>query len=272
MSETKLDLQRLGHGWWGRTGKSQLDLHTIIDEPLQSSQGTDHENPGSKTGPHTSETKVLSGRANSGALGLVHVGDDGVGGMRHNGAEDTSNVTSGKGDHQLLALGAISTRLGHNIGVQSLDGLLEAGELHHGVRNLTSPQGHKRLVESIDAFSSIDLRGSSTEGGGEGAGGRSLHPNLAALHGRQSNVSEELSAGRRDQVQASSPEESILLSHHVTISALEHLVESKLAETLSGVSNEGGSPAKEETLGTGISHGDLEAITERLVILLVHLK
>ena len=39
-------------------------LDGIIDEPLQCGESTDHDDPGSKTGPHSGESKIPSGRSN----------------------------------------------------------------------------------------------------------------------------------------------------------------------------------------------------------------
>ena len=192
--------------------------------------------------------------------------------MGHNGAEDTGDVTSGESDQQLLALGALSSGLGHNILVKSLDSLLEAGELHHGVRDLATPQRSQGLVESVDALSGVDLGSSLAQGGGEGAGGRCLHTNLHALHGGQGNVGEELSAGRGGQVQRGTVQVGVLLTHSVTVDVLEHLVEAELAETLGRVADGGGSPAKEEASDASIGDGDLKSISKRLVVFLVHLK
>merc|ERR1719297_639512 len=101
LSRCHLGLEGGGHlrGRW--TGKTQLDLNTIIDEPLKSSQGSNHDNPGAETLPESTKTKGLHGSANACAWSLVEVGHQGVGGVGHDGAEDTSNVASGEGDNQL---------------------------------------------------------------------------------------------------------------------------------------------------------------------------
>merc|ERR1712080_295664 len=90
-------LQGVGHYWWRWTRNSQTNLNTIVNKPLQGGKSTNHDNPGSETCPHSFETKSLGGIANGRALGFVHVGDDSVGRVRHNGAKHSSNVTSGKG-------------------------------------------------------------------------------------------------------------------------------------------------------------------------------
>ena len=116
--------------------------------------------------------------SNAGSLSLVHVADDGVGWVRHDGAEDSRDVAGSEGDHQLLRLAAVSTGLGHHVLVDGLHGPLEAGELHHGVRDLSAPQWDQGLVESVNSLRILDDGESRPESGWEGAGGRSLHSNL----------------------------------------------------------------------------------------------
>lgn len=59
-----------------------------------------------------------------------------------------TDVTSNKGDHQLFRLAALTARLGDNMLVKQLYSSLEAGELHHGVGDLSHPQRHHPLVEA----------------------------------------------------------------------------------------------------------------------------
>jgi len=91
--------------------------------------------------------------------------------VRDDGAEHSGNVTGSEGDNELLSLGAVGPGLGHNVLVQELDRALEAGELHHGVGDLATPERHQGLVEAVDAFSSVDLGGCFPQGGGEGSDG-----------------------------------------------------------------------------------------------------
>ena len=95
---------------------------------------------------------------------------------------------------------------------------------------------------------------------------------LARLHRRQGNVSEEFSRGRGGKVERGLVEVAVFLTHSVSVNLLEDLVESKLADTLGSVANGSGSPAKEETCGAALSDGDLEAVAEGLVLLLVDLE
>ena len=95
---------------------------------------------------------------------------------------------------------------------------------------------------------------------------------LASLHGRESDVSKELSAGGGCEVERSSVEVGVLLSDGVRVDLLENFIESKLAETLGRVAESSGSPAEHETLGPALSQGHFEAVTDGLVLLLVNLQ
>lgn len=110
-----LGLQASWHLWWWWAGNAQGDLHTIVDEPLQSGQGTDHDNTRSQSVPHATEAQRLGHADGASSLGLVQLGHHHISGMRHHGAEHTGDVASGEGHDQLLALGAVGTRLGHHI-------------------------------------------------------------------------------------------------------------------------------------------------------------
>jgi len=113
-----LGLQAGGHlwGWW--TGNAQGDLYTVVDEPLQSGQSTDHDDTGRQSVPHAAEAQGLGHAHGAGSLGLVQLGDHHISGMGDHGAEHTGDVASGEGHDQLLALGALGTGLGHHIPVE----------------------------------------------------------------------------------------------------------------------------------------------------------
>merc|ERR1719317_768421 len=272
LSSSHLGLEGGGHLWGRWTGKTQLDLNTIIDEPLKGGQGSNHNDPGAKTLPESGEAKGLHGSTNACAWSLVEVGHQGVGGVGHDGAEDTSNVASGEGDNQLFTLGAFSPWLGDNVVVESHHGLLKAGKLHHGVGDLPDPQGHQGLEEAVDALSSHDLGEGTPQGGWEGAHRRGLDPHLTGLHGGEGDVGEELSRGRGCQVESGHVEVGVLLSHGVSVNLLENFIEAKLAKTLGRVTDGSWGPAKEKARGTSLLHGELEAIAKVLVLLLVNLE
>ena len=80
------------------------------------------------------------------------------------GAVTSGNVTSSEGDNQLFGLGAVGSWLGHNVLVQKFNCPFEAGELHHGVRDLSAPQWYEGLVEAMNALLGVDLGESTAQG------------------------------------------------------------------------------------------------------------
>merc|ERR1719234_3007996 len=149
LGDPKLLLQALWHLGRQWTRQTQLHLHCIVDEPLEGGKCTNHNDPWAKSTPESFESKILHSRAEGGTLHFVHVGHQGVCRVRDNGTEDASNISSSKCDHQLLRLAALVSWLGHHIGVNRLNSSLEASKLHHGVGNLTTPEGHEGLVEPL---------------------------------------------------------------------------------------------------------------------------
>lgn len=59
-----------------------------------------------------------------------------------------TNVAGNERDQQLFGLGALGSRLGHDMLVESLDGSLEAREFHHSIGDLSHPEWWKALIES----------------------------------------------------------------------------------------------------------------------------
>lgn len=113
------------------------------------------------------------------------------------------NSPSGGGDTELLELVALGAGLGdHRVDLG--DGSLERPELHHGVRDLTGPEGGEGLEESSGSLSGDDLLDSIGGTGGEGGEG-GLHADLDGLHGDEGNIGDELGGG------GSSEEDGILV-------------------------------------------------------------
>lgn len=111
-TRAQTNLLLLGLFSWGRStsgGQTDVDLEGIVDEPLEGSQGTDHEDTHAKTTPDTNGTHLsedLTNRRTSGVL--VQLGDDRVSRVRDDGAEDTSDVTTDERDTELFKLGALA--------------------------------------------------------------------------------------------------------------------------------------------------------------------
>ena len=57
--DAKLLLERLGHGWWWWSWEAEGDLDTIVDEPLEGGEGTDHDDTGTKSLPDTLWSHLL---------------------------------------------------------------------------------------------------------------------------------------------------------------------------------------------------------------------
>jgi len=268
-----LSLQLAFEGLWhlgGRgAGQSEGDLDSIVDEPLGGSEGTNHDNTSKQSLPHAHEAEVLGDLSSRRTLGLVELGNDGVSRVRDDGTEHTSDVTGSKGDHQLFRLGAFITRLGDDILVEGFDGLLKAGKLHHGVGDLSAPQGHQTLVEAIHTLILHDLGGTFPQGAGESRHG--LDADLNCFHGGEGNISEELCGGRGCKVEASPVDVGILLTQDTSIHVLEDLIEAKLADTLHGVADGCGGPALGQTTSSLLGNRYLETIEDALVLGSIHL-
>ena len=52
LRHAKLGLEGLGHGGRRGAGQAELDLDAVIDEPLESGEGSDHNNSGTQSAPH----------------------------------------------------------------------------------------------------------------------------------------------------------------------------------------------------------------------------
>ena len=85
--------------------------------------------------------------------------------MRDDGAEDSGDVPRGESDHELFGFGALVTWLGHDVGVQRLHSLLEAGELHHGVGDLAHPQRFEPAEEGARSLLGLHPGETITKGG-----------------------------------------------------------------------------------------------------------
>lgn len=98
-----------------------------------------HEQTSTNTGVRAAEAELLGdldqtggGTLTRGALGLVDLGEHGVGGLGDDGGSETSNQTGAKVDGSLSGVGqgALVNAL-----VDGLGDLLVDDELGHGVRN-----------------------------------------------------------------------------------------------------------------------------------------
>ena len=96
----------------------------------------------------TFHSQFAGGLDSSATDRVVQFRDNRISGVRNNSAEDTSNITGGKGDNQLFRFGAVSSWFWNDVFVKSFNGTLEASEFHHGVWDLTHPEWWQSFVES----------------------------------------------------------------------------------------------------------------------------
>jgi len=257
------------HGRWGRSRDSEGDLDRVVDEPLESSESTNHDDTWAKTSPAALPAEILEDLAGGRAWGLVEHGHDAIGWVRDDGAEDTGNVTGGKCDNELLALAALCSWLGHDVSVEELDGLLKARELHHSVRDLAHPEWLDTLEEWIAAFLGHLCVGFAHVAGVAGHG---LDSDLHGFEWSQKHISKELGRCGGGEVKCHSLGVSSLFADDATVHYLEDLVEAELTDTLEGVAQQGRCPALGKTLHAILSDRELETSAEVLVLCSVHLQ
>ena len=100
---------------------------------------TNHEDTSSETlCSQSSESNLAGDGTDRFALvsGLSELRDEGIGRVRDNGTNNTSDITRSESDTELggLAVGILGLR--EDVGVEQLDGLLEEVKLGHGVGDL----------------------------------------------------------------------------------------------------------------------------------------
>mmetsp|Transcript_245 Transcript_245/g.458 ORF Transcript_245/g.458 Transcript_245/m.458 type:complete len:391 (-) Transcript_245:267-1439(-) len=252
-------------GW-----QSNGHLEGVVDTPLQSCEGTDHHNTKWKSSSEqANHAHLVDDLSHGSTLGGVQLGHQVVGWVGNDGAEHTSDVTGHETDTQLLGLRALLLRLWHDILVQSLDSVLEAGELHHSVRDLSPPKRSETLVEAAVSFVSNKLWESIAESLGETRDSLNLH--LDSLEWAKKNVGEELSTCTTSQEDHGLVSLFLLWSNHVSVVLFEKLVQSELSGSLGRVSKQGWDPSSDETGEALLLGDDTETGHDALVFLRISL-
>lgn len=132
-----LDKARSLFGDLNTTSGTEDTLDVTVDGELTGSDTTDHEETGTDTGVRATETELLGDLDEAGdsaltgsALGLVDLGQHGVGGLGDDGGGETGDKTGAQVDGGLATggEGALVNGL-----VDGLGDLLENDELGHGV-------------------------------------------------------------------------------------------------------------------------------------------
>jgi len=244
--------------YWRGRGKITNLLNVTVDGELTGSDTTNHDKTRAKTGEAATDTKLLTdlGQTGHGALsgetlGLVDLGEHGVGGLGDNGGGHTGDEARAEVD------GGLSTTRGGALvdaAVDLLADLLVDDELGHGVRNpndvvskillsgkllhiLLKEDGTKAGVESANTFLPQDLPETADQTVGEG--GLGDEADTGSLKGAEGNVSEELSSGSGGEVDGSAVVGGSLITECVDALLLEELVSSELESTLEEVTSGG---------------------------------
>jgi len=127
------------------SGKSNCALERVINPPLQTSKGIDHDNSGNETSPESLESNF---RINSWYflssstffLGLaVKFADHSISRVRNNCTENTSKITWSESNAELSSFVVIFFSLGENVIVEILHKPLESDELDDSVGDLSAP-------------------------------------------------------------------------------------------------------------------------------------
>ncbi len=118
------------------------------------------------------------------SLEVVQLGDHCVGWVRDNGADDSSEVTRGKGDRKLSGLVVLGLGFrGENFGVKHFDNFLKEDKLGNSVRNLSSPKRSQSFVKSSGSFFRDDFVHSRNQSIWEGSWLRGLHSDFDCFEG-----------------------------------------------------------------------------------------
>lgn len=190
---------------------------------LTSGEGTDHDQPGAHTGEQTRGAELTGhldesrgGRLSGSTLGLVDLGQQGVGGLRDDGGGHTGDETGREvethllttGERVLGSAGSLEDLLGSDLeaGLMSIRTCLLArprknnlhGELGHGVGDLLEQDGTETGVEGTGTLLPQDSEETARETGSER--GLRDETDSGGLKGTQGNVGEELGNGGSSEV------------------------------------------------------------------------
>jgi hypothetical protein len=258
-----------------------LGWELTVDGELTGGQGTDHEETGTDTAVRATDTELLgdldqtaSGSLTGSTLGLVDLGQHGVGGLGDDGSGETGDETGAQVVDGLHAVGGLA--LVDN-SVDSLVDLLEDDELGHGVGDpdhmsatkkletvgkniLLEQDGAEARVESTDTLVLEDLAEAANQTIGE-LGVRD-ETNTGGLKRAEGDVSDELSAGGRGKVDSGTVVGGGLVTEGGDSLLLEELVTSELEGTLEEVTGGGGAETSQES-ASALSADDLAEATDQ---------
>jgi len=251
-------------------------FESVINPPLETSQGTNHDNSGTHTSPESTESDfgvdfldvVRSGTT---SLDTVELGDHSISGLRDQSAEDTGNITRSEGNGELSGLRVLVLRLGEDVSVEHFDGLFEGDELHDSIGDLSSPEGSKTLIETIPTFVSSHLSKTFIEGGGESTSGGSLDSDLDGFPRAEETISNDFSGSGGKCPTDTLVFNGVFGSNNTSIDILEDFIETEFTKTLKGISDQSGSETKGKTSISFSGLDGSESISHGLVLAGVNL-
>jgi hypothetical protein len=271
----------VGLGDLDTTGGTKSLLDVAVDGELTSGQGTDHEETGTDTAVRATETELLGdldqtagGTLTRLTLGLVDLGEHGVGGLGDKSGGETGDETGRQVVNGLHGVGGLALV---DDGVDSLVDLLEDDELGHGVRDpvnvlagtktetvwsdvLLEQDGTETRVESTNTLSAEDLAETTNQTVGElGVGNET---DTGGLKGAESDISDELGATGGTEVDGSAVVGGGLVAESVDSLLLEELVSTELEGTLEEVTSGGRTETSPDGASTLVSD-DLAETTDQ---------
>jgi len=266
-------------------GTNLLDI--TIDGELTGGKSTDHEKTGTNASIAATEAELLSnlnqtgsGALSGSTLGLVNLGQHGVGGLGHESGGETGNETRAEIDGGQGTAGGIGLV---NVAEYEFRDLLEDDELGHGVRDPTcvvSPakyqlnakehllleeNGAEAGVESTKTLILQDLSKAREKAAGIGRLGNET--DTGSLERAESDVGKELGESRGGEVDGSTVLRGSLVAKVVDALLLEEFISTELEGALEEVSSGGRTETSPD--GTSTLTGDdlLETSDEALVVL-----
>jgi len=232
----------------------------IENTELSGGKGTDHDPSGNETDSAESVHAFLSSDVLDAAehttvttgSSFVDLGEEGIGGVRDGGGDDTSNNTGLEGDDNVLSFSHLfgSLSLGN---VDHFRHFTLNGKLSHGVGNLLEEDGDESRVESADeSVLGHDSLGTSTHT--VSIVGLRDKSDSAGFIGAEEDISDALGHGGRGKVDLVSVFPGGFVSVLGAESGLEVLDSTELEPSLDEVSLHSGSETSEESTGSFVGN------------------
>ncbi len=236
-------------------GGTNRTHNRVKDAELTGSQCTDHEATRDETrgaqlvvadlASNVAET--LHNGPSATSAGLVHLRQQGVGRVRDDSGDHTGHDTRCQTDLNVGAGRQLRGGLAHAV-VDPLCGLALHGEFGHGVGDLLEQDGAETGVETHDAIRGKHL--GRTRAKALGPSGVRYGTDAHGLERAQKQIGNELSHGRRGQVNRSAVVPCLLLAQLLCHVDLEELHTTELEPTLDEVTCGGGTQTRGKSADT----------------------